>query len=81
KESKNEEANKNFVKLDTINPGDQKVRGTTLPHHLILFNVDKRSVDSVEDTGLGIVTAGEDGRFEYNLKDHKIVHNQEIEVT
>ncbi|ORN88352.1 hypothetical protein B8A10_14550, partial [Staphylococcus aureus] len=31
--------------------------------------------------GLGIVTAGEDGRFEYNLKDHKIVHNQEIEVT
>lgn len=81
KESKNEEANKNFVKLDTINPGDQKVTGTTLPHHLILLNVDKRSVDSVEDSGLGIVTAGEDGRFEYNLKDHKIVHNQEIEVT
>lgn len=81
KESKTEEATKNFVKLDTVKPGDQKVTGTTLPHHLILLNVDKRSVDSVDNSGLGIVTAGEDGRFEYNLKDHKIVHNQEIEVT
>ncbi|CDR51057.1 FKLRK protein [Staphylococcus schweitzeri] len=81
KESKTEEATKNFVKLDTVKPGDQKVTGTTLPHHLILLNVDKRSVDSVDNSELGIVTAGEDGRFEYNLKDRKIVHNQEIEVT
>ncbi|MBZ5360932.1 FKLRK protein [Staphylococcus aureus] len=72
---------KNFVKLDPIKPGAQKVTGTTLPNQLILLSIDKKDVDSVETGDLNLVTANEDGKFEYDLNGRKIVHNQEIEVT
>ncbi|HCT5664042.1 TPA: FKLRK protein [Staphylococcus aureus] len=71
---------KNFVKLDPIKPGAQKVTGTTLPNQLILLSIDKKDVDSVETGDLNLVTANEDGKFEYDLNGRKIVHNQEIEV-
>lgn len=35
----------------------------------------------VETGDLNLVTANEDGKFEYDLNGRKIVHNQEIEVT
>ncbi|MBJ6131158.1 hypothetical protein JGT54_11410 [Staphylococcus aureus] len=81
KHQKNVESNKNFVTLDPIKPGDQKVTGKTLPNNLILLNIDKKSVDSVDNESIEFVTSKDDGKFEYDLKGYKIVHNQEIEVT
>ncbi|HDG4167169.1 TPA: FKLRK protein [Staphylococcus aureus] len=81
KETKTVESNKNFVKLDTIKPGAQKVTGTTLPNHYVLLTVDGKSADSVENGGLGFVGANDKGEFEYPLNNRKIVHNQEIEVS
>ncbi|HDE8844352.1 TPA: FKLRK protein, partial [Staphylococcus aureus] len=79
--TKTVESNKNFVKLDTIKPGAQKVTGTTLPNHYVLLTVDGKSADSVENGGLGFVEANDKGEFEYPLNNRKIVHNQEIEVS
>lgn len=81
KETKMAEAAKNFVNLDPIKPGDQKVTGTTLPNHYVLLTVDGKSADSVENGGLGFVEANDKGEFEYPLNNRKIVHNQEIEVS
>ncbi|HFE4790340.1 TPA: FKLRK protein [Staphylococcus aureus] len=81
KETKTVESNKNFVKLDTIKAGAQKVTGTTLPNHYVLLTVDGKSADSVENGGLGFVEANDKGEFEYPLNNRKIVHNQEIEVS
>lgn len=81
KETKTVESNKNFVKLDTIKPGAQKITGTTLPNHYVLLTVDGKSADSVENGGLGFVEANDKGEFEYPLNNRKIVHNQEIEVS
>ncbi|EZY15577.1 FKLRK protein [Staphylococcus aureus] len=81
KETKTVESNKNFVKLDIIKPGAQKVTGTTLPNHYVLLTVDGKSADSVENGGLGFVEANDKGEFEYPLNNRKIVHNQEIEVS
>ncbi|HDG5360153.1 TPA: FKLRK protein [Staphylococcus aureus] len=81
KEANSDETKKNFVTLDPIKPGDQKVTGTTLPNQLILLSIDKKDVDSVETGDLNLVTANQDGKFEYDLNGRKIVHNQEIEVT
>ncbi|HCY8319324.1 TPA: FKLRK protein [Staphylococcus aureus] len=81
KETKTAESNKNFVNLDPIKPGDQKVTGTTLPKHIILLNIDGKSADSVEGLNSDFITSNENGEFEYPLNNHKIVHNQEIEVT
>ncbi|HCX3183961.1 TPA: FKLRK protein [Staphylococcus aureus] len=80
-EVSSDQTKKNFVKLDPIKPGAQKVTGTTLPNQLILLSIDKKDVDSVETGNLNLVTANEDGKFEYDLNGRKIVHNQEIEVT
>ncbi|HDJ2827053.1 TPA: FKLRK protein [Staphylococcus aureus] len=81
KETKMAEAAKNFVNLDPIKPGDQKVTGTTLPNHYVLLTVDGKSADSVENGGMGFVEANDKGEFEYPLNNRKIVHNQEIEVS
>ncbi len=80
-EVSSEQTKKNFVNLDPIKPGAQKVTGTTLPNQLILLSIDKKDVDSVETGDLNLVTANQDGKFEYDLNGRKIVHNQEIEVT
>ncbi|HCC5684699.1 FKLRK protein [Staphylococcus aureus] len=72
---------KNFVKLDPIKPGAQKVTGTTLPNQLVLLSIDKKDVSSVDSEGSEFITSKDDGTFEYPLKNRKIVHNQEIEVT
>ncbi|HDD8078738.1 TPA: FKLRK protein [Staphylococcus aureus] len=80
-EVSSDQTKKNFVKLDPIKSGAQKVTGTTLPNQLILLSIDKKDVDSVETGDLNLVTANEDGKFEYDLNGRKIVHNQEIEVT
>lgn len=81
KETKTAEATKNFVNLDPIKPGDQKVTGTTLPNHYILLSVDGKSADSVDGEDSTFITSNNEGKFEYPLKDRKIVHNQEIEVS
>ncbi|HDG9669080.1 TPA: FKLRK protein [Staphylococcus aureus] len=75
------ENGKNFVKLDPINPGDKKVTGTTLPNHYILLSVDGKSADSVDGENSTFITSNNEGKFEYPLKNRKIVHNQEIEVS
>ena len=72
-EVSSDQTKKNFVKLDPIKPGAQKVTGTTLPNQLILL--------SIETGDFNLVTANEDDKFEYDLNGRKIVHNQEIEVT
>ncbi len=68
---KGEDQNKpaNFVKLGSVNPGDTSVKGTTLPHQIILLNIDKQSVEPVEDNNGGFVMSDEKGEFEYKLKD------------
>lgn len=81
KETKTTEAAKNFVNLDPIKPGAQKVTGTTLPSHIILMNIDGKSADSVDGGSSDLVFADENGKFEYPLHNRKIVHNQEIEVS
>lgn len=81
KETKTAESSKNFVNLDPIKPGDQKVTGTTMPNHIILLNIDGKSVDSVDGEDSSFITSKEDGKFEYPLNNRKIVHNQEIEVS
>lgn len=81
KETKTAEAAKNFVNLDPIKPGDQKVTGTTLPNHYILLTVDGKSTDSVDGEESTFITSNDEGKFEYPLKNRKIVHNQEIEVS
>ncbi|HDT6323710.1 TPA: FKLRK protein [Staphylococcus aureus] len=81
KEANSDETKKNFVTLDSIKPGDQKVTGTTLPNHYVLLTVDGKSADSVESGDFGLVEANENGRFEYPLHNRKIVHNQEIVVS
>lgn len=80
-EVSSDQTKKNFVNLDPIKPGAQKVTGTTLPNQLILLSIDKKDVDSVETGDINLVTANEDGKFDYDLNGRKIVHNQEIEVT
>ncbi|WP_413222737.1 FKLRK protein [Staphylococcus aureus] len=80
KEANSDETKKNFVTLDSIKPGDQKVTGTTLPNHYILLSVDGKSADSVDGEGSTFITSNSEGKFEYPLKNRKIVHNQEIEV-
>lgn len=81
KETKAAESSKNFVNLDPIKPGAQKVTGTTLPNHIILLNIDGKSADSVEEGYGDFITANDKGEFEYPLNNRKIVHNQEIEVS
>lgn len=81
KETKAAESSKNFVNLDPIKPGAQKVTGTTLPNHIILLNIDGKSADSVDGDVGSFITSKEDGKFEYPLHNRKIVHNQEIEVS
>lgn len=81
KEIKKAEAAKNFVNIDPIKPGDQKVTGTTLPNHYILLTVDGKSTDSVDGEESTFITSNDEGKFEYPLKNRKIVHNQEIEVS
>ncbi|GJF44945.1 FKLRK protein [Staphylococcus argenteus] len=81
KETKTTEADKNFVNLDPIKPGSQKITGTTLPNQLILLSIDKKDVSSVDSGTSDFVMSKGDGTFEYPLNDRKIVHNQEIEVT
>lgn len=81
KEIKAAESSKNFVNLDPIKPGAQKVTGTTLPNHIILLNIDGKSADSVEGGYGDFITANDKGEFEYPLNNRKIVHNQEIEVS
>lgn len=81
KETKAAESSKNFVNLDPIKPGAQKVTGTTLPNHIILLNIDGKSADSVEGGYGDFITANDKGEFEYPLNNRKIVHNQEIEVS
>ncbi|EGL84463.1 TPA: FKLRK protein [Staphylococcus aureus] len=80
-EVSSDQTKKNFVNLDPIKPGAQKVTGTTLPNQLILLSIDKKDVSSVDSEGSGFITSKDDGTFEYPLKNRKIVHNQEIEVT
>ncbi|BCN87452.1 FKLRK protein [Staphylococcus argenteus] len=80
-EVSSDQTKKNFVTLDSIKPGDQKVTGTTLPNHYVLLTVDGKSTDSVESGDFGLVEANENGRFEYPLHNRKIVHNQEIVVS
>ena len=57
------EQTKNFVNLDPIKPGAQKVTGTTLPSHIILMNIDGKSADSVDGGNSDLVFADENGRF------------------
>ncbi len=52
-----------------------------MPNHIILLNIDGKSVDSVDGEGSSFITSKEDGKFEYPLNNRKIVHNQEIEVS
>lgn len=80
-EVSSDQTKKNFVNLDPIKPGAQKVTGTTLPNQLILLSIDKKDVSSVDSEGSEFITSKDDGTFEYPLKNRKIVHNQEIEVT
>ncbi|HDH4659334.1 TPA: FKLRK protein [Staphylococcus aureus] len=80
-EVSSDQTKKNFVNLDPIKPGAQKVTGTTLPKHIILLNIDGKSADSVDGLNSDFITSNENGEFEYPLNNHKIVHNQEIEVT
>lgn len=80
-EASSDQTKKNFVNLDPIKPGAQKVTGTTLPNQLILLSIDKKDVSSVDSEGSEFITSKDDGTFEYPLKNRKIVHNQEIEVT
>ncbi|MBY6737731.1 FKLRK protein [Staphylococcus aureus] len=80
-EVSSDQTKKNFVNLDPIKPGAQKVTGTTLPKQLILLSIDKKDVSSVDSEGSEFITSKDDGTFEYPLKNRKIVHNQEIEVT
>ncbi|UXT30890.1 FKLRK protein [Staphylococcus aureus] len=80
-EVSSDQTKKNFVNLDPIKPGAQKVTGTTLPNQLILLSIDKKDLSSVDSEGSEFITSKDDGTFEYPLKNRKIVHNQEIEVT
>ncbi|NDR04112.1 FKLRK protein [Staphylococcus aureus] len=80
-EVSSDQTKKIFVNLDPIKPGAQKVTGTTLPNQLILLSIDKKDVSSVDSEGSEFITSKDDGTFEYPLKNRKIVHNQEIEVT
>ncbi|HEB2171115.1 TPA: FKLRK protein [Staphylococcus aureus] len=80
-EVSSDQTKKNFVNLDPIKPGAQKVTGTILPNQLILLSIDKKDVSSVDSEGSEFITSKDDGTFEYPLKNRKIVHNQEIEVT
>ncbi|CZQ75695.1 gram-positive signal peptide%2C ysirk family protein [Staphylococcus aureus] len=80
-EVSSDQTKKNFVNLDPIKPGAQKVTGTTLPNQLILLSIDKKDVSSVDSEGSEFITSKDDGTFEYPLKNRKNVHNQEIEVT
>ncbi|CAM3988913.1 hypothetical protein CD116_05595 [Staphylococcus schweitzeri] len=81
KEVSSDQIKKNFVNIDPIKPGAQKVTGTTLPSHIILMNIDGKSADSVDGGSSDLVFADENGRFEYPLHNRKIVHNQEIAVS
>ncbi|CDR66727.1 FKLRK protein [Staphylococcus schweitzeri] len=76
-----DQTKKNFVNLDPIKPGAQKVTGTTLPNQLILLSIDKKDVSSFDSGSSELVMSKADGKFEYDLNGRKIVHNQEIEVT
>ena len=49
-----------------------------MPNHIILLNIDGKSVDSVDGEDSSFITSKEDGKFEYPLNNRKIVHNQEL---
>ncbi|HDD0210795.1 TPA: hypothetical protein O9509_001856 [Staphylococcus aureus] len=80
KEIKTTDTTKNFVNVDPIKPGDQKVTGITLPNQLISLNIDKKDVSSAESENGGFIMSDDKGKFEYDLNGRKIVHNQEVEV-
>ncbi|MFK3434192.1 FKLRK protein [Staphylococcus aureus] len=71
----------NFVNLEDVKPGDTSIKGKTLPNHIILLNIDRQSADSFEGSDGELVMSDDKGNFNYNLKDRKIVHNQEVEVS
>ncbi|MDN8954809.1 hypothetical protein Q0P12_13905, partial [Staphylococcus aureus] len=45
------------------------------------LSVDGKSADSVDGENSTFITSNNEGKFEYPLKNRKIVHNQEIEVS
>ncbi|HGX1506420.1 TPA: FKLRK protein [Staphylococcus aureus] len=71
----------NFVNLEEVKPGDTSIKGKTLPNHIILLNIDRQSADSFEGSDGELVMSDDKGNFNYDLKDRKIVHNQEVEVS
>ncbi|HCZ8240875.1 TPA: FKLRK protein [Staphylococcus aureus] len=71
----------NFVNLEDVKPGDTSIKGKTLPNHIILLNIDRQSADSFEGSDGELVMSDDKGNFNYDLKDRKIVHNQEVEVS
>ena len=75
------EAPKNFVELNEIKPGATQITGKTLPNQTLFLNIDGKSVDSVDSLDSAIVQSDESGKFTYDLKDRKIVYNQDIEIT
>ncbi|HDD0320367.1 TPA: hypothetical protein O9466_002655 [Staphylococcus aureus] len=79
---KNEEKTKNFVTINSINPGDTKITGTTLPNYDILLSIDEKTVSPPknEKGEYEYVVADEQGRFEYPLGKQRIVYNQKIDV-
>lgn len=58
-----------------------QLKGKTLPNHIILLNIDRQSADSFEGSDGELVMSDDKGNFNYDLKDRKIVHNQEVEVS
>ncbi|UXU57323.1 hypothetical protein MUA95_00415 [Staphylococcus agnetis] len=75
------ETPKNFVELNEIKPGDTQITGKTLPNKTLFLNIDGKSMDSVDSLDSEIVQSDESGKFTYDLKDRKIVYNQDIEIT
>ncbi|SUK02495.1 Putative cytosolic protein [Staphylococcus agnetis] len=75
------EAPKNFVELNEIKPGATEITGKTLPNKTLFLNIDGKSVDSVDSVDSQLVESDNDGKFVYDLKDRKIVYNQDIEIT
>ncbi|MCG9811718.1 FKLRK protein [Staphylococcus argenteus] len=71
----------NFVNLEEVKPGDTSIKGKTLPNHIILLNIDRQSADSFEGSDGELVMSDDKGNFNYDLKDRKIVHNQEVEIS
>ncbi|UWF56904.1 hypothetical protein NZD48_00660 [Staphylococcus hyicus] len=77
----NKETPKNFVELNEIKPGDNQITGRTLPNKTIFLSIDGKSADSVDAVDSQLVESDNDGKFIYDLKNRKIVYNQDVEVT